>query len=105
MTGPTGDPGDGLTQLREFARRHKVALIVGGVLLLLVSMADNQEGAGGSDAPIASGGGGGFDKRQWDADQRRDDDMQRDRVDGIREVERCMDDDGRVYEAPIGTCS
>lgn len=49
-----------------------------------------------------SGGGGGFDMDRWREDQRRDDGVQRDRIDAIREVERCYDPEtGRSYEVSI----
>ena len=49
-----------------------------------------------------SGGGGGFDMDRWREDQRRDDGDQRDRIDQIREVERCYDPEtGRTYEVSI----
>lgn len=49
-----------------------------------------------------SGGGGGFDMDRWREDQRRDDIDQRERIDQIREVERCYDPEtGRSYEVSI----
>ena len=48
------------------------------------------------------GGGGGFDMDRWREEQRRDDRQQRDRIDTIREVERCYDPEtGTVYEVSI----
>jgi len=49
-----------------------------------------------------SGGGGGFDMDRWRREQERDDGIQRDRIDAIREVERCYDPEtGRTYEVSI----
>lgn len=48
------------------------------------------------------GGGGGFDMDRWREEQRRDDRQQRDRIDTIREVERCYDPEtGVTYEVSI----
>lgn len=59
-------------------------------------------GGGGSSAPVYDGGGGGVDMDQWREDQRRGDIEQRERIDSIREVERCYDPDtGRSYEVSI----
>lgn len=48
----------------------------------------------GSDDP------GGFDIDKWRKEQSVDDGEQRERVDRIREVEHCTDDDGKEYEVP-----
>lgn len=93
-----------------WAKQHKVALGIGAAVLALVAMASEGE----QQAPYVSDGSGpvagsdttpGFDKPAWDREQRRDDIEQRNRIDTIREVERCRDADGREYEAPLGTCS
>jgi len=50
----------------------------------------------------SSGPNTGFDMDQWRRDQARDDRQQRDRIDSIREVERCYDPEtGRTYEVSI----
>lgn len=57
---------------------------------------------GGGPVARGGGGGGGFDMDQWRRDQRRDDRAQRDRIDAIREVERCYDPEtGTVVEVSI----
>ena len=97
--------------LMALIRKHKVALGVGAVVLVLIAMGDEQRPtpAGPDYVPaIDSPGTGapdGFDKRKWDEDQRRDDEQQRRRIDGIREVERCADENGRIVEVPAGTCT
>jgi hypothetical protein len=115
--------------LMAFARKHKLALGIGaGVLLVLAASNGSQTGAtgsgsGGRQGPVADGGfdssggsggvdssGGtgapdGFDKRKWDEDQRRGEGEQRNRIDTIREVERCQLADGSVVEVPAGSCN
>ncbi len=64
------------------------------------------DGRGGGTRVAGGGGGGsgggGFDMDRWREDQRRDDGVQRDRIDAIREVERCYDPEtGRSYEVSI----
>lgn len=95
-----------------WAKQHKLALGVGSAVLLL--LAANEGGEQATTDPIGFTDGGvatgpdtspGFDKPAWDRAQRRDDLEQRNRIDTIREVERCRDADGREYEAPLGTCS
>ena len=88
------------TAVRAFILRHKIALIVGAFLLLIVAGTDRSMDEAGSVRPATD-----FDQDTWDEQQRGEDRMQRDRIDGIREVERCIDEDGRVYEVPIGTCT
>jgi hypothetical protein len=62
----------------------------------IVSTPVNTRGRGGG------GGGGGFDMDRWREEQRRDDRAQRDRIDSIREVERCYDPEtGTVVEVSI----
>lgn len=115
MSAEPSPTGPDVEQIKAFVRKHKVALGIGAAVLLVVAMSNggDQPGPGfDPNVPITDTGGGGgsssdggFDKRKWDEDQRRDDIKQRDRIDTIREVERCVGDDGRVYEAPLGTCS
>ena len=115
--------------LMAFARKHKLALGIGaGVLLVLAASNGGQTGTSGSggdgqQGPVADGGFGGsgssggaagssgtdnpegFDKRKWDEEQRRGEDEQRNRIDTIREVERCQIADGSVVEVPAGSCN
>jgi hypothetical protein len=105
-------------EIEVFVKKHKIALAIGAVILAMMAMNDGggtqMTGGGGSDAPVYDGGGGssapvydgggggGVDMDQWREDQRRDDIEQRDRIDSIREVERCYDPDtGRSYEVSI----
>jgi hypothetical protein len=101
-------------EIEAFAKKHKVALIVGAVVIALMMMS---EGGGGSytaengpgPAPVYDGGGGGgtdsgggFDMDRWREEQRRDDRAQRDRIDSIREVESCYDPEtGTTVEVSI----
>lgn len=99
-------------QWRLWVRKHKVAVGIGAAAVVLYAMAGG--GSHGSSDPAgydpgvsspSPGDDSGFDKRRYDEDQRQDDDNQRNRIDTIREVERCTDGEGRVYESPLGTCS
>lgn len=69
---------------------------------VLTRPADRSGGTPVAGRGGGSGGGGGFDMDRWREDQRRDDGVQRDRIDAIREVERCYDPEtGRTYEVSI----
>ncbi len=59
-------------------------------------------GGGGGVRGGGGGGGGGVDMDAWREEQRREDRRQRERIDTIREVERCYDPEtGRTYEVSI----
>lgn len=93
-----------------WAKQHKVALGIGAAVVALLAMADSGDQAPVANPDVSGPVAGadtspGFDKPAWDREQRRDDIEQRNRIDTIREVERCRDADGREYEAPLGTCS
>ena len=102
-------------QIEAFVKKHKVALAIGAVVIILMALADgggDTNAGGGAPSPpapiyVEGGGGGGddgggFDMDRWREEQRRDDRAQRDRIDSIREVERCYDPDtGEVVEVSI----
>lgn len=69
---------------------------------VLTRPADRTGGGGVRVSGGGGSGGGGFDMDRWREDQRRDDIDQRERIDAIREVERCYDPEtGRSYEVSI----
>lgn len=94
-----------------FVKKHKIAIGVAVAVAALMMLSDRgggqmAAGAGGYESPTyGSGDGDGtVDMDQWREEQRRDDRMQRDRIDAIREVERCYDPDtGVTYEVSIHT--
>lgn len=97
----------------RFVKRHKLALIAGAVVIVLIAMSDNEEASapgvqpfGGAGQPVAAAPSSepGFDMEGWRREQRRDDIEQRERVDTIREVERCYDPEtGTTVEVSIHT--
>ena len=114
MTGQ--DLNTRLESWKAFARKNRLLLIAGGVLLVLFAMNDEGQGTYSQPSaqpagdptvmPVDMGGGGGaggdFDMDGWREDQRRGDIEQRDRIDAIREVERCYDPNtGETIEVSI----
>jgi hypothetical protein len=101
MTPPPADPwGDWL-------KRNKVAVGIGVAVLALVALSDGggTPAASSGDAPAPLAGdapGGTIDMDEWRRRQRQDDREQRDRIDTIREVQRCYDPDtGETREVSI----
>lgn len=101
--------------IEAFMKKHKVAILVGVAVAALMTFMDRGSDqmvadGGGYQAPVYDSGGSGaggdgtVDMEQWREEQRRDDRMQRDRIDSIREVERCYDPEtGTTYEVSIHT--
>lgn len=96
--------------IKTFIAKYKVPILIGLGVAVVVMMTEQQQQpqqqpyAQGGAAPASDtgGGGGGFDMGQWREEQREDDRRQRDRIDSIREVERCYDPNtGREYEVSI----
>lgn len=103
--------------IKAFATKYKVPILIGLGVALVLMMTEQQgqplaQGGGGpvydagGSTPVydagGSGGGAEVDMDAWRREQERDDGIQRDRVDAIREVERCYDPDtGREYEVSI----
>ncbi len=99
--------------MKAFVRKHPLMVAAGAVVLLFIAFNDGGESAPGQmpqqpggmpvvTADSGGGSGGGFDMERWRDEQRRDDIEQRDRIDSIREVERCYDSStGETVEVSI----
>lgn len=103
-------------EIERFVRKHKVAVAIGGIVLLLALASEREEqpapaagiaqpmgmqpmGAAGAGAGDA---GGTIDMDEWRRRGAADDRLQRERVDSIREVQRCTDPDtGETREVSI----
>ncbi|MEO0410456.1 MAG: hypothetical protein AAF221_01280 [Pseudomonadota bacterium] len=113
MTTPTSQ-----SDFAAFVKKHKVALIIGGVVIALFSLSDDgtQQGQyqqppyaqpGGGQQPYQDpyyqGGGGDDQYESWRRRQEEQDAGQERFVDEvIREVQTCTTDDGTVvYDVPV----
>lgn len=94
------------SEIGRFIRKHRVALAVGGFLLILMAANGDEElvapvaggqpmagdGGGGGWTPTTAGdAGGGVDMEEWRRKNDAEDAQQRERVDSVREVQRCTD--------------
>ena len=109
-------------EMKAFARKHRVPLIVGAVVVavLMASGGGNQAppqqqgfpvgqdglpvvpvDGGGGTGPV-TGGDGTIDMDRWRREQDRDDNKQEERIDRIYEEETCVDPDtGERIKVPI----
>lgn len=94
-------------EIERFVRKNKVALAIGALILFLMFATDEEQGyAGGGGQPVIGSdmpaGDGTVDMDEWRRRSAAEDREQRDRVDSIREVERCYDPEtGETREVSI----